>query len=196
MDSRVLAVLYYICVPVGIKCTVLLYHKFFPPCSLCLASFPSVWNAAHTHSAHTFEGPGLIPAESLWNQSNTVLKGKEHWKCVLAIELLRWPTNERHWWTLWANRQHRSFVQGFIFIVGVSPDSQFIQLYFVFFHFIYFSKLIDFNYTFECCPPCRFRKSLLKHQCRLLNLILWFPHLWNVWNVGLYWKGSDSQIRV
>lgn len=48
MDSCVLAILYYIRVPVGIKRTILLYHMFFPPCSLCIWLLFQVFEVWHT----------------------------------------------------------------------------------------------------------------------------------------------------
>ena len=66
MDSRALAILHYIRVPVGIKRTILLYHMFFPPFSL------SHFLSKVFRVQHTLTGPGLNPAESLWNESYTV----------------------------------------------------------------------------------------------------------------------------
>lgn len=64
MDSRVLAILYYIRVPVGIKRTILLYHMFSPPLVLCILLPFQVFQVRHTHT-RTHTEPGLDLAESL-----------------------------------------------------------------------------------------------------------------------------------
>lgn len=87
MDSCVLSILYYIRVPVGIKHTVLLYHVFFLLFSVsCFLS--KGFKVQHAHT-----GPGLNPAESLWNESYTIPGEKEPCKFALAIELLLGVTN-------------------------------------------------------------------------------------------------------